>query len=168
MRVKKYVFEMVNESATERFAILCATYCVFPLMIELVGDVGAGKTTFTRFFGRTLGISEPIQSPTFTINRTYELGKNRQLVHYDFYRLHDAGILHDELREVAADADSIVIIEWASSVAAALPKSRVIIEISPTSELSRHFEVTANGDREIAMFDAIAGSLEEDRHVSTT
>ena len=57
-------------------------------VIELIGDVGAGKTTFTKGLAKSLGITDEIQSPTFTISRVYEGTKNN-LVHYDFncYRM---------------------------------------------------------------------------------
>ena len=58
-------------------------------VIELVGDVGAGKTTFTRGLAEGLGIKEPVTSPSFTISKTYSLPNGGNLVHYDFYRLQE-------------------------------------------------------------------------------
>ncbi|MCA9334779.1 tRNA (adenosine(37)-N6)-threonylcarbamoyltransferase complex ATPase subunit type 1 TsaE, partial [Candidatus Saccharibacteria bacterium] len=55
--------------------------------IELVGDVGAGKTTFVRGVARGMHVDETVQSPSFTISRIYEATEGRRLVHYDFYRL---------------------------------------------------------------------------------
>ena len=56
-------------------------------VIELVGDVGAGKTTFVKGLAKALGVSEPVSSPSFTISKTYALPDGGNLVHYDFYRL---------------------------------------------------------------------------------
>ena len=55
-------------------------------VLELVGDVGAGKTTFTKGLAKGIGVLETVQSPSFTISRVYE-GEKLQLKHYDFYRL---------------------------------------------------------------------------------
>lgn len=98
-------------------------------VIELIGDVGAGKTTFTKGLARGLGIAEAVQSPTFTISRRYQ-GKWWHLAHYDFYRLDDAGIMQDELAETLADSDTITVIEWAGSVAGILPAEHITITIT--------------------------------------
>ena len=98
-------------------------------VIELIGDVGAGKTTFTKGLARGLGITEAVQSPTFTISRLYQ-GKRWHLAHYDFYRLDDAGIMQDELAETLADRDTITVIEWAGSVAGVLPADHITITIT--------------------------------------
>ena len=67
------------------------------MVFELVGDVGAGKTTFTRGLAEGLGITEPVTSPSFTISKRYAFplpnGETGQLIHYDFYRLDDPGIV---------------------------------------------------------------------------
>ena len=84
-------------------------------VLELVGDIGAGKTTLTKGIARALGINEPVQSPTFTISRVYDSPKGLRLAHYDFYRLSEAGIMGDEIRE-AMDDDSVVVVEWAGAV----------------------------------------------------
>ena len=69
-----------------------------PHIIELVGDVGAGKTTFVRGLAKGLGIEDPITSPSFTISKSYALPKNQgYLIHYDFYRLPDPGIMLEDL-----------------------------------------------------------------------
>ena len=69
-------------------------------VIELIGDVGAGKTTFTKGLAKSLGITDEIQSPTFTISRVYEGTKNN-LVHYDFYRLNDKRYAKELNRDMA-------------------------------------------------------------------
>ena len=57
------------------------------VVIELVGDVGVGKTTLTRGLAEGLGVKEPVTSPSFTISKVYALSSGGQLIHYDFYRL---------------------------------------------------------------------------------
>lgn len=116
-------------------------------VFELVGDVGAGKTTFVRGLARGLGVSEQIQSPSFTINRVYDAADGKTLVHYDFYRLDDPGIMADELSEVLEDAETVVVIEWADAVATVLPEDRLTIRIAAVDEQSRIVTLEAHGSR---------------------
>src|SRR5689334_12645084 len=92
-------------------------------VIELVGDVGVGKTTLVKGIAEGLGINEDVQSPSFTISRVYAARDDLWLHHYDFYRLSDPGVMRYELAESIADAKSITIIEWADTVHDILPAS---------------------------------------------
>ena len=103
-------------------------------VFELVGDVGAGKTTFTKGIAQGLGIGEAVQSPTFTISREYEARDGLRLVHFDFYRLNTAGIMSDELAEVITDPKTITIIEWAETVTDVLPDNRLTVTLQLTSD----------------------------------
>lgn len=103
-------------------------------IIELIGDVGAGKTTFTRGLARGLAIDDTIQSPTFTISREYPARDGLQLVHYDFYRLNEAGIMRDELAETIDDARNITVVEWADVTGDVLPSKRLTITILPVAD----------------------------------
>ena len=109
-------------------------------VIELLGDVGAGKTTFTRGLAEGLGVKEPITSPSFTISKTYALPGGKNLVHYDFYRLPDPGLMSEDLSESIDNPNNIVIIEWADSVANLLPENHIKITISNNEDDTR--EVT--------------------------
>ncbi len=108
-------------------------------IIELIGDVGAGKTTFTKGLAKSLGITDEIQSPTFTISRVYEGAKNN-LVHYDFYRLNDAGIMAIEMQDVIDDPNNITVIEWGEPVREVLPKKYITVKIKIISENIREVE----------------------------
>jgi tRNA threonylcarbamoyladenosine biosynthesis protein TsaE len=108
-------------------------------VIELIGDVGAGKTTFTKGLAKGLAIAETVQSPSFTISRVYD--GRLELVHYDFYRLNNAGVMALELADNLSDAEKVVVIEWAETVADILPKERIRIKISSPSETERVLEV---------------------------
>jgi tRNA threonylcarbamoyladenosine biosynthesis protein TsaE len=112
-------------------------------VIELIGDVGAGKTTFTKGLAKGLGINEVIQSPTFTISREYDARDGLRLSHYDFYRLPDAGIMADELHETVTDPRSVTVVEWAEVVDNVLPEKRITLRITPSrvSETSRDIEL---------------------------
>jgi tRNA threonylcarbamoyladenosine biosynthesis protein TsaE len=113
--------------------------------IELVGDIGAGKTTFTKGLASGMGIDEDIQSPTFTISRVYEAPNGLVLAHYDFYRLNDPGIMRAELDESVHDAGTVTVIEWAEVVADVLPADTLRIVIRPTAEESRAVTVVGSG-----------------------
>lgn len=99
-----------------------------PAVIELVGDVGAGKTTFVRGLAEGLGVKEPVTSPSFTISKEYAFDGG-VLIHYDFYRLQDPGLMLGDLEESLSDPSAIVLVEWADSVAGILPEDRTRIEI---------------------------------------
>lgn len=116
-------------------------------VFELIGDVGAGKTTFVHGLARGFGVSEQIQSPSFTINRVYDAPGGKSLAHYDFYRLDDPGIMADELSEVLQDTQAVVVIEWADAVAAILPDDRLTLRIAAVDEQSREITVEAHGNK---------------------
>lgn len=109
--------------------------------IQLVGDVGAGKTTFTKGLATGLGVTEDVQSPSFTISRVYDGRDNIQLAHYDFYRLTDAGIMTNELAEATSDPLTVTVIEWAGIVEGVLPPSSVTVSITAPSDGVRLVEV---------------------------
>ena len=74
-----------------------------PSVIELIGDVGAGKTTFTRGLAQGLGAKNEVTSPSFTISKSYALPNGKTLTHYDFYRLQDPGLMSEDLAENLID-----------------------------------------------------------------
>ena len=110
-------------------------------VIELVSDLGGGKTTFTRGLARGAGSRDHVSSPTFTISQEYAAGAFT-LYHFDFYRLSEAGIMADELAEVAGKLDAVVIVEWGDIARHVLPEASLTIEIQPTSESGRTLTFT--------------------------
>ena len=133
-----------SEQAMQQFGEKLSTLLSGGMTLELIGDVGAGKTTLTRSIARGLGITDTIHSPTFTISNRYETPAGLLLAHYDFYRLIDAGIMKDELAEVLDDERTITIIEWGDIVEEILPDNRLSIRISSDSETSRQLELSAH------------------------
>ena len=115
-----------------------------PCVIELVGDVGAGKTTFTKGLARGLEITEEITSPTFTISKVYENSRGQKLVHYDFYRLENPGIMVEDLFENLQDPQTITVIEWADTVSEILPANHLRLEILINDDGSRTLNLTKN------------------------
>lgn len=115
-------------------------------IIVLTGDVGAGKTTFTKALAEGMGIQDPIQSPSFTIVNNYtRTADNLRLSHYDFYRLTDPGIMADELQDTLGQA--VVVIEWGGIVQDVLPGDIIAIDIVTVSETTRKLELDTGGDR---------------------
>ena len=96
-------------------------------VITLRGDLGAGKTVFTRGLARGLGIASPILSPTFTIVREY--AGRLKLYHFDFYRLTEAEELQEIGFEEYMQPEAVVVIEWAELFPEVLPARRIVVQI---------------------------------------
>lgn len=98
-------------------------------VISLTGDLGTGKTVFTQGFAAGLGITEPVNSPTFTIIQIYEGGRI-PLYHFDVYRIGDV----EEMEEIGYEdyfyGDGVCLIEWAQLIEPILPDrmTEVLIE----------------------------------------
>lgn len=103
----------------------------------LVGDLGVGKTVFTQGVAAGLGITEPVNSPTFTIIQEYETGR-MPFYHFDVYRIGDI----EEMEEIGYDdyfyGHGICLIEWANLIEEILPEH--IIEITIEKNLERGFD----------------------------
>jgi tRNA threonylcarbamoyladenosine biosynthesis protein TsaE len=106
-------------------------------VIELVSDLGGGKTTFTRGFVRGTGSTDKVASPTFTLSREY-VAPQFTIAHFDFFRLNEAGIVADELAEVAQDPAYVTVVEWGDIVHDVLPDNRLRVHIRNTGDESRH------------------------------
>ena len=108
-------------------------------VIAYLGDLGAGKTAFTRGLARGLGYREPVTSPTYTIVNEY-LGGRLPLFHFDMYRLHSSDDLWDIGWEDYLDRGGVGAVEWSENVADAMEDAiRVIIE--KTGEDSRRITI---------------------------
>lgn len=114
---------------TQQFAQKIAEKVSPPAVICLIGELGAGKTAFTRGFARFFGIESGVSSPTFTIMHRY-VG-TCTVNHYDLYRIND----YDELLDIGFDEqlnDDINILEWPDAFMDFLPKEKICIRISRT------------------------------------
>lgn len=147
--------EVHNEAEMKAFGARLGALLKGGETIELVGDVGAGKTTLVKGIADGMKIDEDVQSPSFTISRVYETPTGLQLAHYDFYRLHDAGIMANELQEAAHDVKTVTIIEWADIVSGVLPQDRLTIHITSPTESSRELDMRAGGNGGQALLEAM-------------
>ena len=111
-----------DEAATQALATRLAAEVCAPATVFLRGDLGVGKTTFTRYFLRARGISGPVKSPTYTLLEPYELADG-MLYHFDLYRINDPWEL--ELAGFAElfDETCLRLIEWPERGADWLPKA---------------------------------------------
>ncbi len=107
--------------------------------VLLNGDLGAGKTTFTKFVFESLGVKDIVNSPTFAILKSYE-GKYR-LHHFDTYRISTEEAIEAGFDEILADKDSIIFIEWSENIAPLLPKKVKIVNIKLLDENTREIEI---------------------------
>ena len=113
-------------------------------ILALYGDLGAGKTTFTRYLVEALGFDSRVQSPTFVIMRNYarDAGDINRVHHVDLYRLTSAGEAQDlDLAVVFEDTSAITIIEWPQIIEEQLPKETIKINFEYIDENSRKINV---------------------------
>ena len=108
-------------------------------VIAYRGDLGAGKTAFTRGLARGLGVNDPVTSPTYTIVNEY-LGGRMPLFHFDMYRLHSAEDLWDIGWEDYLERGGICAVEWSENVADAM-EDPVTVTIEKLGEESRRITI---------------------------
>ncbi len=124
------------------------------VVVSLVGELGAGKTAFTKAFMKGLGIKDTIQSPTFNIMKIYEIprlprsarndkGGFSSAYHIDAYRIKSADLLKLGWKEIVKDPANIVLVEWADIVKDILPKGVINIEIEHAEK---------DGERKIRLY----------------
>ena len=109
-------------------------------VIAYRGDLGAGKTAFTRGLARGLGITDPVTSPTYTIVNEY-LGGKMPLFHFDMYRLASSDDLFDIGWEDYLERGGICAVEWSENVADAM-ENPIRVCISKVGENSRTITIT--------------------------
>lgn len=113
------------------------------LVISLIGELGAGKTTFARGFLHELGVKKKITSPTFVLIKRYKLPKGgsfKETFHIDAYRLKDGDLNTLEWQEIIKNPENIILIEWPERVREAKIKGAVEIKIKHLKE-GREIEI---------------------------
>lgn len=124
---------------TEQLAYNFATSLNAGDVVVLHGDLGAGKTTFTQFVFKALGVEEAVTSPTFAILKTYK-GKFI-LHHFDAYRITNEEAVEAGFDEIISEPNSIKFIEWSDNISALLPKTVRKVNIQYIDDNTRIFEI---------------------------
>lgn len=137
-----YKITSYNESDTIEIAQNLESEKFPNMVICLYGDLGSGKTVFSKGFAQALGIEEPVTSPTFNIIKEYTSGE-MPLYHMDVYRLD--GNIDGVGIEDYFNKDGVVIIEWADSIMDYLPEERLDIKFKITDEDSRLLVLRPHG-----------------------
>jgi len=122
------IYKIRNEEETRRFGLDFARRLKAGDIVALIGDLGTGKTTLTRYIAEGLGVTDRITSPTFTIVSEYHTGR-LPLYHFDVYRLESSEELFETGAEEYFDAGGVCIIEWADQIAEILPDETICIFI---------------------------------------
>lgn len=130
-------------------------------LVVLAGEMGAGKTAFAQGFGRELGVTEPITSPTFTLVHSYDTSSKVTLHHADIYRLSS----HNEVADLALgellEYDGIVLVEWGDVVARSLGEHLLVrLDHDPDDESVRHITVSGSGRSWAARWERVEAALE--------
>lgn len=120
---------MKNQEETEALAQSLAQMAAPGMVIAMRGDLGTGKTTFTKAFAKGLGIEETVTSPTFNIVKEYRGGRI-PLYHFDVYRIDDPEEMYELGYEEYFYGDGVCAVEWAEKIGELIPEDAVRIHIS--------------------------------------
>ncbi|MCF0246028.1 MAG: tRNA (adenosine(37)-N6)-threonylcarbamoyltransferase complex ATPase subunit type 1 TsaE [Ileibacterium sp.] len=135
--------EIHSLEETRDFAQKMAGLCRGKVItIVLDGDLGAGKTTWTQSFGKALGVKRTINSPTFTIMKSYKQEDGEPLSHIDAYRLEG---MHQDLGFEDCFDSGICVVEWGGFLADQLPKDRIEISLQEGIDENRVMEMQGTG-----------------------
>lgn len=149
--MKEVVVKVINQDAMINLGKLLTQYMYPSLVIAARGDLGAGKTTFTKGIGLALGVKRTINSPTFTIMKIYESTINinniEKLYHLDVYRLNDSS--GDDALSEYFDLGGVSVVEWADIIDDLLPENLWHITITNISLNERLFKLELNDDTNI-------------------
>ena len=135
-----------TEEDTKRLAEKTASIVQKGDIFALYGTLGAGKSTFSRYFIQSLCDAEDVPSPTFTLVQTYET-PNFDIYHYDMYRLKHAEEAY-ELGVEDAFYQGVSLIEWPENISEILPRHIWKIEISIKNNV-RHFLITVTDEEKV-------------------
>ena len=133
-----------NEAETEALGARLAAVLTPGAVVAYRGDLGTGKTAFTRGLARGLGYTGRVTSPTFTIVNEYEGGR-LPLFHFDMYRLEGAEDLFDIGWEDYLDRGGGCAVEWSEQVSEALPEGSILVALSRRREDPAWRAITIEG-----------------------
>ncbi|WP_296242514.1 tRNA (adenosine(37)-N6)-threonylcarbamoyltransferase complex ATPase subunit type 1 TsaE [uncultured Faecalicoccus sp.] len=144
-------FEIHSIEETQNFAQKIARLCQGKtVLITLDGDLGAGKTTWTKAFGKALGVKNTINSPTFTILKSYKQADGKPLHHIDAYRLEGAS---QDLGFEDCFDEGITVIEWSHFIEDQLPEDHISIALEEGVDEDRTITLEATGKESQAILE---------------
>lgn len=151
--------QQINKNALDETQMLAFAESlakqVTPVVIYLEGDLGAGKTTFSRGLIQALGHKGAVKSPTFTLVEPYE-NLNLPVYHFDLYRLSDPEELeYIGIRDYAA-GEALLLIEWPSCGTGFIPEADLQLNITRSSPTSRDITLAAVSEKGRAIVKALA------------
>ncbi|MCX7019069.1 MAG: tRNA (adenosine(37)-N6)-threonylcarbamoyltransferase complex ATPase subunit type 1 TsaE [bacterium] len=146
-------FDSDSPQATAQFARAFAAVLRGGDIVSLEGDLGTGKTFFTAAIALALGVTVPVSSPTFTLQKIYETqtGAIRRIIHYDFYRIAQAG----ELAEIGFEApepDTVAIAEWGDRFPQVCGEKALRVCLEYSGVHGRHIRITIPNSRPLPQF----------------
>ena len=133
MSVINKVYETNGPEETMRTGRMLGESAAPGQVYALVGDLGVGKTVFTKGFAEGLGIEEPVNSPTFTILQIYEEGR-LPLYHFDVYRIEEPEEMEEIGMDEYIDGAGVCLIEWAGRIEELLPEDVIVVFIEKDLE----------------------------------
>ena len=149
--MSEVLIKVVNQESMINLGTVFTNFMYPNLVIAMTGDLGAGKTTFTKGIGIALGIKRVINSPTFTIMKIYEPTINvnniEKLYHLDVYRLSNPE--DDDALAEYFDLNGVAVVEWADIIEELLPNTLWHVTISNLEENTRLFKLECFDDTNI-------------------
>ncbi|WP_100657781.1 tRNA (adenosine(37)-N6)-threonylcarbamoyltransferase complex ATPase subunit type 1 TsaE [Alteromonas flava] len=163
--VQKLTIHIADEQHTEQLGQILAALLQrarLPLVIYLRGDLGAGKTTFSRSLIQGLGHTGRVKSPTYTLVEPYEL-EELNIYHFDLYRLADPEELEFMGIRDYLESAAICLFEWPDKGAQhlAAPDLSISIETLPAEPDARRFVFTSDSSQATALLTALSGTYPE-------
>ena len=148
--------DFTSEAALQAFAASLGPHLQAGDVLLLDGDLGAGKTSFTKGLAKWLGITDYVKSPTFTIIREYRHGR-LPLYHMDLYRLEDGGAEDLGLEEYF-EGDGVSVVEWPDFLGLSEPETDLLIHFQKddNSDTTRHLELVPRGPRYEALLQSLS------------
>ncbi len=148
MREEIFLKEEVNNKILADKIIGMIKKQTGPIVLALTGDLGSGKTTFVKYFGKLLGIKEKILSPTFMIFRTYFLDKKsdfEKIYHVDLYRIKEVSELEVlSFSEILNNKKNIILVEWADKFKEIIPEGAIWIDFKSGAQPNERIVAISN------------------------
>ncbi len=147
MRTDTGTFISKNEGETFKYALEFAKSLKGGETVALYGDLGAGKTVFSKGAAMGLGINDTVTSPTFIIMNEYAGGRLK-LYHFDMYRIDSLQAENLGFKELFGEKDSVCLIEWPENTSEILPADTIKIQLVRTGENERRITVRQAADKQ--------------------